>query len=216
MPANDIPGLSRRRLLAGLAALALFAPRPAPAAPAANLQEGARNHVEALAAEAVAALTKGLAPEQQVATFRTLVDRYFDVRTMGRYVLGDAWTKATREQRAEMLRLFSELAVRSYLQRFGGYSGETLAVAGTAPAPDGDVLVNSSVVHAKRAPVKVDWRVRAQEGNYRIVDVAIGGVSLGRTQRSEVSSLLRLSGGRMDEFMETLRGRVEDVAAGRA
>lgn len=216
MPVAALSILSRRRLLAGLVACVVLTPRLVRAAPAANLQDGARRHVESLAAEAVAALSKGLTQEQQVATFRSLVDRYFDVRTMGRYVLGEAWVKASKEQRAEMLRLFSELAVRSYLQRFGGYSGESLAVAGTAAAPDGDVLVNSSVVHAKRAPVKVDWRVRALEGSYRIVDVAIAGVSLGRTQRSEVSSLLHLSGGRIDEFVETLRGRVEEVAAGRA
>ncbi|MEO5338272.1 MAG: ABC transporter substrate-binding protein [Magnetospirillum sp. WYHS-4] len=202
----------RRRLLAGMAACALFWADPVVAAPPTDLQEGARRHVESLAGEAIAALTKGLAPDRQVDTFRNLVERYFDVRTMGRYVFGDAWTAASKEQRAQLLKLFSELTVRSYLQRFGGYSGEKLAVTGSVPTAEGDVLVKSNVTHASRAPVKVDWRVRALEGRYRIVDVSVDGVSLGKTQRSEVSSLLHQSGGLVDRFLDDLRGRVVQMA----
>lgn len=210
--------IGRRRLLAGLGGLVLasaFARGSLAAAPK-DFQDGAKRHVESLASDAIATLsTQGVGRVQLVERFRGLVDEYFDLPTIGRWVFGDAWTKASREQRMELLRLFGDLAVRNYIERFGGYSGEKLAVTGTEAVADGDVAVHSVVTHATRSPVKVDWRVRAMAGRYRIVDVTVGGVSLGKTQRSEVSSLLRLSGGRVDLFLDDLRSRVADVAASR-
>lgn len=170
--------------------------------------------IESLADKAIAALTeKDVSREDRLARFRGLLEEHFAVDTIGRWVLGRHWNDATEAERKEYLSLFEDLIVVTYVDRFNSYSGEKLAVSRTVPATGGDLLVNSQITRPSGGePVDVAWRVRDYGGRYKIVDVIVAGVSMGQTQRSEFTSVIRRNGGHVQGLLTKLREDLEKGA----
>ena len=169
--------------------------------------------ISSLADKAIAALTEpSVSREERKTRFRVLLNEHFAVDTIGRWVLGRHWSEATESEQKEYLDLFETLIVATYVDRFNSYSGEKLTVDGTVPATGGDLLVNSRITRPVGGdPLDVGWRVRSRDGQFKIVDVIVAGVSMGQTQRSEFSSVIRRSGGKVEGLLAKLR---EDLKKG--
>lgn len=169
--------------------------------------------IEGLAEKAIAALTEESVPrEQRIQRFRELLEEHFAVATIGQWVLGRYWGRATAAERKEYLSLFEDLIVVTYVDRFTAYSGEKLTVNKSMPAADGDLLVASTISRPDgAAPVEVGWRVREMSGSFKIVDVIVEGISMGQTQRSEFASVIRRNGGTVEGLLGKLR---EDLKKG--
>ena len=56
-------------------------------------------------------------------------------------------------------------------------------------------------------PVRIEWRVRETQGVYRLIDVAVEGVSLVVTNRSEFDSVVSRQG--LDALITQIRGKNE-------
>ena len=120
---------------------------------------------------------------------------------MGRY-----WRKATDGERTEFLKLFENLLVSIYVDRFANYAGVTLTVTKTSTKGDADIIVYSKILQPDGSPlVRVDWRVRKRKGEHKVIDVMVEGVSLGQTQRSEVASVIRKNGGKIQSLLDEMR-----------
>ncbi len=178
-----------------------------PGARAGNPGDEAGDFITSLADKAIAALTEeGISRDQRVARFRVLLNENFAVRSIGRWVLGRYWRKATYAERSEYMKLFENLIVTTYVDRFERYSGETLTVAKTVVKKAGDVIVFSQITRSQGVkPINVDWRVRVNKGQYKIVDVIVEGISMGQTQRSEFASVIRNNGGNVKGLLAKLR-----------
>ncbi len=200
-------GLSRRTILAGLAAVVFFVASPAAAAdPGAE----AKVFIENLSEQAIAALTApGISREEREARARTLLTANFAVPTIGQFVLGRHWRTASPEERSEYLALFEELIVVTYVDRFSRYSGERLRVTSALVDKESDdVVVYSEITRPAGAPVQVGWRVRRVPPSFKIVDVIVEGVSMGQTQRSDFASVIRSNGGALSGLLDEMRRRV--------
>ncbi len=175
---------------------------------------GAGQFIETLADKAVAALTDKNTPRAERARrFRVLLNDHFAVEIIARWVLGRPWQTASAEERAEYLRLFEDLIVYSYVDRFTEYAGEKLEVARTLVVEGGDTMVYSNIVRANQPePVEVDWRVRTRDGQFKIVDVMVKGISMGVTQRQEFASVFSRNDNSMAAFLSELRERVKKGA----
>ena len=178
-----------------------------PEARAEPLADGAGKFISSMASKAISALTEeGISREQRVARFRELLNDNFAVKSIGRWALGRYWRKATYAERSEYLQLFENLIVTSYVDRFEKYSGETLTVTKTEVKKAGDAIVFSQITRSEGvSSIKVDWRVRTKEGEYKIIDVIVEGISMGQTQRSEFASVIRKNGGKVKGLIAKLR-----------
>lgn len=185
-----------------------------PAAQADDSKADAKAFIESLADRAISALTIETVPrEERIELFRDLLNDHFAVKTIGRWVLGRYWNRATKEQRAEYLSLFEDLIIVTYVDRFTAYSGEALTVTKIVPATGKDLLVNTSITRPKATqPVSVDWRVRQRDSGFKIVDVIVEGVSMGQTQRSEFASVIRRNGGTVEGLLAKLRADLNEDA----
>ena len=202
--------LTRRDILAGCMALALvLAAFPGHAATA---QEEARQLIESLADKAIAALTvKEIPREERVKRFRVLLHEHFAGKTIGRWVMGRYWRKATDGERTEFLKLFENLLVSIYVDRFANYAGVTLTVIKTATKGDADIIVYSRILRPDGSSLaRVDWRVRKRKGEHKVIDVMVEGVSLGQTQRSEVASVIRKNGGKIQSLLDEMRKKASN------
>ena len=131
--------------------------------------------------------------------------RGFDLRTIGRFILGRYWRRATRAERREFEHLFEDYIVATYAARLGRYKGETLVVGSARGDGNGDMLVNTEVIPRQGPAARVEWRVRGNAGNYKIIDVVVEGVSMVITQRSEFASVIQRSGGQVAGLLDELR-----------
>jgi phospholipid transport system substrate-binding protein len=205
---------SRRGFTRGLAAvaavllLAAAGPRPAAAVEAGDPAAFVRHFGE----QAIAVLAdEGLAGDQREQAFRELLTTGFDVKTIGRFVLGRYWRKATEAERAEYGRLYEDLIVATYARQLSSYAGAGLKVEGVRQQDRKSVLVASRFLRAEGEPVRLDWRLLRRGDTWRIVDVVVEGMSMALSQRSEFKAVIRGNGGRVEALLEKLREKTRQA-----
>lgn len=140
--------------------------------------------------------------------FRDLLINNFDMKTIGRFVLGRYWRTATGVQKQEYLSLFEKMVVKTYSKRFSKYSGENLVVIGSRDEGGRDRIVSSVIKSStgSSGDISVDWRVRTQkDGTYKVVDVIVEGISMSVTQRSDFSSVIQRGGGNIEALLTQMR-----------
>lgn len=180
----------------------------------AGLAEGARVIVEEMSADAVQKLTDPtIDRETRKQRMREMMEQYFHIEGIARWVLGRHWRKATESERAEYLDLYENLMIETYVDRFAGYQGESLTI-GAVDVRDGkDAIVSTAFNRPNEdEPIAVDWRIRENDGSYKVIDIMIEGVSMGQTQRSEFASAIKNLNGDLGEFLVSLRQRIETAS----
>lgn len=136
----------------------------------------------------------------------------FDMRAIGRFVLGRAWKSATPEQLQEYMKLFETLVVKIYGDRLNLYTGEELRVKGVRSESDADSIVLSEVTHTGgAAATHVDWRVRQEGGKFFVIDVVVEGVSQSVTQRDEYADILQRNNGSLDALLAVMRDKSQQI-----
>jgi phospholipid transport system substrate-binding protein len=167
----------------------------------------AENFVRERGAEAIALLSRpGLTDQQYAQEFVAFVDRSFDVPAMAQFALGFYWRQANEAQRAEFVKLYKEYFINTYSQRFRQFSGERFDVLGVRAVNGTENLVQSRIVRpAAAAHIDIEWHVREQAGQQRVVDLIIEGLRLGITMRDEFGAIA-LRGG-LDAVFTALRDK---------
>lgn len=144
---------------------------------------------------------ENLTRAEQEARFRELFNEAVDVPAIGRFVLGHHWRKATEQEREDFLRTFEDFALQRFLPMFtrqiDEYQGKRFDIVDIRPADSGKgwVFVRTLVIREQAAPASITWRIRAQDGQFKIFDVSIEGISMIFTLRHEYSSVIRRTGG---------------------
>lgn len=182
------------------------------AATKAPLPNTPENFVNSLSQRAISSLTaSGISDADREARFRELFLSSFDDLTIARFVLSSYWRVATEAQRGAFRDLFREVLVRTYARRFAGYHGETLTVQGSQPMPQGGGSVVRTVLNRNAEPaVEIDWRLsQGADGQYRVIDLVVEGVSMSVTQRNEYLALIQRNGGSLDALIAELQQRLD-------
>jgi phospholipid transport system substrate-binding protein len=191
------------------AALGAVATVPLPAV-AQDLAKDAGGFVQNLGDQAIQIITdKSLSPVDREHRFHDMFVTSFDVPAIGRFVLGRYWRTATDPQKSEFLKLFEDMIVKTYNNRFTEYKGEQFLVTGTRPDGDSAMVTTNVAQPNGRQAIKVDWRVLKPKGELKIVDVVIEGVSMSVTQQQEFGSVIQRNGGQIDGLLATMRERVQ-------
>ncbi|USG62958.1 ABC transporter substrate-binding protein [Sneathiella marina] len=205
--------LKKRTFLISLlsaAVMCTFSFLPISAAENSNAQ-AATALIKSMGDDAIKTLSnKSLSESQKEHQFEKYLDESFNMKLIGRFVLGNNWRTATDEQRKEFLSVFRDYMVVSYGQKIGSYSGESLKIKDAKPINDKESLVYSVIEQPNGPPIKLDWRVRkANDGKQQIVDVIVEGVSLAVTQRSEFSAVVNKPGVGVDGLIKKLQEQVK-------
>lgn len=200
----------RRNLLLAFLVLVLSVAFQPVSAPAENASVKAEEFISGLADQAIQALTTTeISKDDRQKRFRALLNDNFAINTIARWVLGRHWKSATDDEKTEYLKLFEEMLVVTYVDKFSKYSGENLKIVKSLVNDPKDALVFSEIVREGTQPVHVDWRVRTSDSmTFKVIDVVVEGVSMGQTQRSEFASVIRQNGGKLEGLLAVLRKRV--------
>lgn len=157
------------------------------------------------------AVTSSTSPQQRLAGFDQLFREDFDVPGLGRFVLGRFWRIFTPWEQQEFLGLFENYVVLTYSEKLSDYTedGGRPSVTGCRPDPDG-AIVSSEIIRGSGAyqPIRVDWRLTAQNGSYKISDIIIDGLSMAANGRSQLERVVERNGGRPQAILAVMRQQV--------
>lgn len=150
--------------------------------------------VDGLATQAYQTLNdRTLSAKEREARARSLIDHRFNVRYVSLLALGayarDLDDKALNEYEAKfgdfLYGKYTALVENYGVVRFHAINAERVGLR--------DALVHL-IIYRKGDTVDTEWRVRMFEGEPRIIDVEIAGVSLTQSERTAFSALIKQSG----------------------
>jgi len=171
----------------------------------------AQKFIEEFGNEAIGSLTEdGLTDQIRMDRFRNLYKKDFATDAIARFVLGPYWKKSSKEDREKFTKLLEDYVVVSYAPKWKNYSGETFSVYDSIRDSSQIILVRSDVTPNEGTPIKLDWRVR-NDNPFRIYDIAVEGVSMIVTQRSEFMSVIKNGGGTIAPLITALEEKLKNL-----
>jgi len=148
-------------------------------------------------------LTADVTPEQKLEKFRAAFTQAVDLKSVGQFVLGVYWRKASEEDKQAFLEAFTDFTTKTWADRFNMYSGQSILFSGVRNAERNQFYVDSQI--EDKEPVEVVWRLRQKGDSYKIIDIIIEGVSMAMSYRNEYSAVLQQNGGNVQALVEELR-----------
>lgn len=119
----------------------------------------------------------------------------FNLPLMTRYTLGSLWSSASPGEQEQLVSAFSDFSVATYANRFASFDGEKFNITDEKPLGDG-VLVETKLTPKDSPAVALNYLLKLDDkGNYRVVDVFMGGaISELATRREEFGSIAKKDG----------------------
>jgi phospholipid transport system substrate-binding protein len=170
--------------------------------------------INTLVSEAIANIKdQKAAQSDREAKFRTLLETGFDIPRISRFVLGRYWNVATDQERQAFASLFEDWIVGTYSARFTQYSGEVIRVTGTRDESETSSIVMSEFTSPNGAPpAKIEWHVRKEaDGDFKVIDVAVEGISMALTERDEIATVADRNGGTVAGLTKALQDKLAGV-----
>ena len=138
--------------------------------------------------------------------FTDLVMSSIDMNLISKFVLSKYWKIASQEQRGIYIKAFEEYFISSYANKLDQYSGEKIVIV-SSDAAKKFIIVKSNIVRdgADTLKIELDWRLLTRDGQTKIIDLSIEGISLIVAQREEFQSYLSNNDGDLDALINKLR-----------
>jgi phospholipid transport system substrate-binding protein len=194
MPAREVggrwPHAPARVLGLLLAGLLCALPASSPAADG----ETPRAIVTAITNNALAVLAKSdLSTDEKRRQLETVVYANVDFEVVSRLVLARNWTRFSEAERAEFTREFKAHLSRTYGRNIDNYKNERVEILSDRAEARDDWTVRTRVQRDSDA-ILVDYRLRATDGTWRIIDIIVEGVSLVANFRSQFQEIVAQDG----------------------
>jgi phospholipid transport system substrate-binding protein len=187
--------IGRRQALRVVLAATAIAAAAARAAPGWAAASDPKSFIDELGADVLGILKdSSLSLSQRRAKFRELFAQNFDVPTIGKFVAGRSWSRASSEEQTKYLDTFRNYVAGIYAEQFAGYKGVAFKTLATRSLGEGESSVKSQIEQPGQAPINVDFRVKGAPGAFKITDVTVENVSLIVTKRDEFASILDQGG----------------------
>lgn len=146
-------------------------------------------------------------PERIYDLIHEVVIPHFDFLSMSKWVLGKKnWGSASEVQRNSFVDEFRTLLVRTYAKALLEYSDESIIYHDTENNPESNIAVVKTEIQQSGANnVPINYSMHVTGGEWKVIDVAVDGVSLVRTYRGSFASEIRKNG--MDALILKLSQR---------
>jgi phospholipid transport system substrate-binding protein len=181
MTRSTIP--TKSNLKRALAVVALCAAAAA-AAP------GPRDVVRQLGDEVLGVLKdKSISNDTKRARILDISRRGVDYETLSRLVLARNWSRLTPDEQARFQEEFRRHLAVTYGNAVDNYRNETMVITGDREEARGDWTVKTKIPRGGDE-ILVDYRLRQVNGEWKIIDFIVEGVSLVSNFRSQFQDLL--------------------------
>jgi phospholipid transport system substrate-binding protein len=139
---------------------------------------------------------------------KAIVDPHFDYREMAKRSLGNTWGTLSAGQQDEFVRLFSELLEASYSDKIEKYA-QRVKIDYTGEILQGNTAEVRTTVIRPNDRMPLNYRLIQVDGNWKVYDVIIEGVSLVSNYRSQFSRIIHESS--YAQLVQRLRTKVSEL-----
>jgi phospholipid transport system substrate-binding protein len=146
-------------------------------------------------------------PERIFDLIQELVIPHFDFSSMSKWVLGKTnWRQASPQQRDVFVDQFRTLLVRTYAKALLEYSEEEVQYNESTKNPNSNLVTVKTEVQqpGEGASIPINYRMHISGGEWKVVDVAVDGISLVRSYRGSFASEIKANG------LESLIGKLTE------
>lgn len=135
-----------------------------------------------------------------------------DVSGMSRSVLGrQAWMKASASEKQQFSTAFTQLVIRTYASPLAEYKDETIKFLPIRGDLSSRFLrVNSLIVRSSGKNIPLSYSLVAKNGQWKIYDLSVEGVSLLQSFRSQFGQALQNSS--MQDLIKQMHQRARKAA----
>ena len=118
-----------------------------------------------------------------------ILDGVFDYTELSKRTLAQHWKQFSPDQQEEFTRLFGKLLGGVYMDRIIAYKDEKVVFGKVTNLSDKTAEVQSEVVQSSKS-IPIHYRMISENGEWRVYDVVIEGVSLVQNYRSQFREIL--------------------------
>ncbi|WP_058247847.1 phospholipid-binding protein MlaC [Tropicibacter naphthalenivorans] len=191
--------MTRRTVLAGAAALALF-----PGAAFALNEAQAKKLVDALVGDINRVIASGKSEGAMYGDFERIFKKYADISYIAAYAMGADGRRATSAQKSAFSKAFTGYISRKYGKRFREFMGGRLEVKGVK-AVKNYFQVETTAYLKGEAPFRVDFHVSDRTGKDLFFNMYVEGVNMLLTERTEIGAMLDKRRGDIDAMIADLK-----------
>jgi phospholipid transport system substrate-binding protein len=140
-----------------------------------------------------------------------LIIPHFDFTSMSKWVLGQNWRRASPAQQESFTTQFRTLLVRTYAKALLEYSDNEITYFPVQSDPGSNlVVVKTEVTQTGSSKIPINYSMHVQDGEWKVVDVAINGISLVSTYRGSFATEVRANG--LDSLINQLIDKNNKIA----
>lgn len=134
-------------------------------------------------------------PDRLRRVVEEIIAPHFDFPRMAQWAVGKHWRGASEAEREQLVNRFRELLINTYSTALLEYSNQTINYQPVQAEDDAErVTVKTEIEQPGGVPVPVNYRMHARDGNWKVYDVAVDGVSFITTYRADFAAVIRDSG----------------------
>jgi phospholipid transport system substrate-binding protein len=134
-----------------------------------------------------------------------IIDNVFDFTELSKRTLSRNWKKLNSDQQKEFALLLGKLLGNVYMARLMKYTDEKVVFTKESMLSEKRAEVQSKIFSQGRE-IPLNYRVILKNGEWRVYDVVIEGVSLIKNYRSQFKNILRKNS--PEKMLQMLRKKV--------
>jgi len=147
-----------------------------------------------------------LTKDERIEKLKDIARDTVDIDGLAFYSLGSHRKNLSELQLDEYKKVFTAYFLKSFSSRLAEYSNPEIEVNSKKVINKNYTIVSSTLVSTNSRPsIKIEWRVYTKNPNNLLIrDLIIEGLSLGRTQREEFSSIINSNDGKIEALLKNL------------
>jgi phospholipid transport system substrate-binding protein len=138
----------------------------------------------------------------------SIFDRIFDYTELSKMTLSRNWKKLNGEQQKEFEELFRKLLGNVYMDRILAYKDEKVAFGRETMLSKDKAEVQTKILTSTKE-IPMNYRMIAENHQWRVYDVIIEGVSMVMNYRSQFNDILAKKS--PEELLKILRKKVDNA-----
>ncbi len=137
-----------------------------------------------------------------------IADDMFDYTALSRLTLSRNWKKFNAEQKKEFVKLYRDILEQAYMDRIMAYTDEQVLFDKETMLSERKAEVQTRIL-TKSAEIPINYRVYLKDGQWKVYDVIIEGISLIKNYRTQFREIL--ANNPPEEVLKILRKKVSEA-----
>jgi ABC-type transporter MlaC component len=154
--------------------------------------------VENICQDALRLINTPGATKQQIATgFKSILEKYFAIENIGKFVLGPKHRQLKEIDLQAFLRSFRNMLIKFYSSSFNDYKSAKISIIKVRRegSAGNHTTVTSSITLPNRPAILVEWSLFNVAGRWKVFNAIIDGVSSSLLLRDNIDKRIRSLGG---------------------